>query len=52
LFSLLRSLRWWLMSYGSVRIFGPVGTPGCAFWLFALGVAAGAYYVFEYVPCP
>jgi hypothetical protein len=53
----LRTLRWWGVTYGSVKLVrGPLGlllrTPPLSVWVFAAGVAVGAYFVWVYVPCP
>jgi hypothetical protein len=45
------------VTYGSVKLVrGPLGlllrTPPLSVWVFAAGVAVGAYFVWVYVPCP
>ena len=54
---LLRTLRWWFITYGSYKPFRHpllfwLRTPPLSVITFAGGVYAGVWYVLNYVPCP
>lgn len=55
-FAALRSFRWWLITYGSIKPFqNPLlvwfRTPPFSVLVFAAGFAAGVWFVLRFIPC-